>query len=121
MAGAAGSRMGWLISLASSAARSRPRVMRATISPMSVMPKCGVMSPRSVAEVRCCSGHVPAVGDQRADEGEEAPGAGGCVGAGGRPILVGIGTVGWAGSGGRGGHGPEQEHIGRGCVKENIP
>ena len=52
----AGSRMGRLISLASSAAaRSRPRVMRATISPMSTMPKCRVMSPRLVAEVRCCS------------------------------------------------------------------
>ena len=38
-------------------------------------------------------GQVPAVVDQRADKGGEAPGAGGCVGAGGRPILVGIGAV----------------------------
>ena len=54
--GVAGSRTGRLISLASSAAaRSRPRVMRARICPMSTMPKCRVMSARSVAEARCCS------------------------------------------------------------------
>jgi hypothetical protein len=45
VASVAGSRMGWLSSLASSAAaRSRPRVMRATISPMSMVPKWRVMS-----------------------------------------------------------------------------
>ena len=51
-------------------------------------------------------------------QGEEAPGAGGCVRAGGRPILVGIGAVGWAGSGGRVGHERCKNHIRRGCVKE---
>jgi len=56
--------------------------------------------PRDVGEVGLGGallqrgGQVPAVGDQRADEGEEAPGAAGCVGAGGRPILVAIGAVG---------------------------
>ena len=46
---------------------------------MSMVPKWRVMSARSVAEVRCLQrgGQMPAVGDQRADEGEEAPGAAG--------------------------------------------
>ena len=43
-------------SLASSAAaRSRPRVMRARMSAMSMVPKFSVMSVRLVAAVRCCS------------------------------------------------------------------
>ena len=63
-------------------------------------------------------GHVPAVGDQRADEGKEAPSPGGCVGAGGRPILAGVGAVGWAGSGGRGGYGRSKTMFG-GDVSRN--
>ena len=71
----------------------------------------GAEVPRGVVEVGRGGallqrgGQVPAVVDQRADEGEEAEGAGGCVRAGGRPVLVGIGAVGWAGGGGRVGHG----------------
>ena len=88
---------------------------------MSMVPKCRVMSARSVAEVAVAArGQVPAVGDQRADKGEEAPGAGGCVGASGRPILAGIGAVGWAAAA-AGRTWTEQDHIWRGCVKENIP
>ena len=53
----AGSRTGRLISLASSAAaRSRPRVMRARISPTSTTSRSApATSPEAVAEVRCCS------------------------------------------------------------------
>ena len=85
----------------------------------------GAEVPRDVGEVGRGGallqrgGHVPAVGDQRADEGEEAPGAAGCVGADGRPILVGIGAVGWAGSGGRGGHGGSKTIFG-GDMSRNI-
>ena len=66
----------------------------------------GAEAPRDVGEVGRGAllprgGHVPAVVDQRADEGEEAPGAAGCVRAGGRPILVGSGgLVGPAAAGG---------------------
>ena len=84
----------------------------------------GAEMPRDVTEVGLGGallqrgGQVPAIGDQCADEGEETPGAGGCVGADGRPILVGIGAVGWAGSGGRGGHGRSKTMIG-GDVSRN--
>jgi hypothetical protein len=54
---------------------------------------------------------LPAVVDQRAQETEQAAGAGGCVRAGGRPILVRIGAVGWDG-GGRGGHRRNKTHTG---------
>jgi len=63
-------------------------------------------------------GQLPAIVDQRADEGEEAPGAAGCVRAGGRPILVRIGAIG-LGCGGRSGH-ERDENIGGGAVARNI-
>ena len=50
------------------------------------------------------AGKFLAVVDELADEAEQAPGAAGCVAAGGRPILVGIGAVGWVGGGWRSGH-----------------
>ena len=113
MAGAAGSRTGWLIKQAAGDAREDlPDVDDAEV-------------PRDVGEVGRGGallqrgGEVPAVGDQRADEGEEVPGAAGCVGAGGRPILVRIGAVGWTGSGGRGGHGRSKTIIG-GDVSRKI-
>ncbi len=56
--------------------------------------------------------------DQRADEGEEAPGAGGCVGADGRPILV-RSAVGWAGGGGGAGRG-RSKTIFEGEVSRNM-
>jgi hypothetical protein len=65
------------------------------------------------------AGELPAVVDQRADEAEETPGAAGCVRAGGRPILVRIGAVGWNGGGGRGGH-ERDRSISGGLVARNI-
>jgi hypothetical protein len=87
---------------------------------MSMVPKCRVTSARLVAEVALLQrgGELPAIVDQRADEGEEAPGAAGCVRTGGRPILVGIGAVGWDG-GGRGGH-ERNMNLSGGSVARNI-
>src|ERR1700734_2900116 len=65
-----------------------------------------------------CAGELPAVVDQRAQQPEEASGAGGCVSAGGRPILVRIGAVGFDGAG-RGGHGRNM-NLCEGSVARNI-
>ena len=64
-------------------------------------------------------GHVPAVGDQRADEGEETPGAAGCVGAGWPADPAGDrgGRVGQRRRAGR--TWTEQEHTG-GDMSRNI-
>ena len=85
----------------------------------------GAEVPRDVGEVGGGGallqrdGELPAVVDQRPDEAEEAPGAGGCVRAGGWPILVGIGAVGWDGGGGRGGH-ERNRSIGGGAVTRRL-
>jgi hypothetical protein len=66
------------------------------------------------------AGELPAVVDQRADEAEEAAGAGGCIGAGGGPILVRIRAIGWDGGGGRGGHERDRSIGGRAVARNSF-